>query len=167
MNSQSNAPDALPPGLEEALATVMDDDSPENRAAVLLGFATSPVTVMLDQPWDGESLPDADTRFLLVSDGADADQPMLAVFSTGERAQRFRDAAQLGGEFEHVVEVSGSWSLLSVTNGMGVMIDPNLDSAFRIGPEMAEKLRDDVQEAMERVADRHLQTDAPDADGGA
>lgn len=142
------------PSLVEALETVTAEDSPENRADVLIGLAISPVTVMLDQPWDGVSLPAADTRFLLVSDGADAEQPMLALFSTGERARQFREQAGMGKEFENLVEVSGSWSLLGVSDGMGVMVDPNLESAFRIGPDIAAKLRNDVEEAMARVSDR-------------
>lgn len=164
MTSSENSADTHESALGAALATTQQDDSVANRSAVLVALATSPVTVILDQPWDGVSLPDPDTRFLLVSDGKDTAQPMLAIFSDQDSAQRFRQDVGLGSEFEHLVEVSGSWSLLGVAEGMGVMINPNQSTAFRITPELAAQLRSDVEEAMARVS---AQQDDPSGFPGA
>ena len=76
------------------------------------------------------------------------------MFTDKTAAQRFHGDMNLGDEFEHVVEVSGSWSLLGVHEGMGVMINPNQPSGFRIGPELAAHLRRDVEEAMAKVSAR-------------
>ncbi|MGA7965015.1 MAG: hypothetical protein WCB49_03840, partial [Gammaproteobacteria bacterium] len=66
-----------------------------------------------------------------------------------------------------LVEVSGSWSLLGVTEGMGVMIDPNQSTAFRITPELAAQLRSDVEEAMARIsAQQHDPSEFPGGEGG-
>ena len=167
MTTPENSADTYQSNLVSALATIAQDDTVANRSAVLAALATSAVTVILDQPWDGASLPELDTRFLLVSDGNNTEQPMLAIFSTRDCAQRFRHDVDLGNEFEHLVEVSGSWSLLGVTEGVGVMIDPNQSTAFRITPELAAELRNDVREAMDRVLARQDGANgSPDAEGG-
>lgn len=167
MTTSENSVDTYQSDLAAALTTIKEDDTIANRSAVLVALATSSVTVILDQPWDGASLPKPDTRFLLVSDGNDIEQPMLAIFSDQDCAQRFRQEANLGNEFEHLVEVSGSWSLLGVTEGMGVMIDPNQSTAFRITPELAAQLRSDVEEAMERIsAQQHDPSGFPAGEGG-
>ncbi len=146
--------------LTEALAAFLEEDTTTNRAAIIVSLTISTVTVILDKPWDGKSMPDPETRFLLVSDGDNAQQPMMAIFSDRTKAQRFREGIDLGNEFEHIVEVSGSWSLLGVEPGMGVMIDPNQPTGFRIGPDLATQLRNDVTEAMERITARHAQDNA-------
>ena len=167
MTTSDNSADTNQPDLVAALAAIEQDDTVANRSAVLVALATSPVTVILDQPWDGASLPDPDTRFLLVSDGKNTEQAMLAIFSNHDRAQRFSHDVDLGNEFEHLVEVSGSWSLLGVTEGTGVMIDPNQPTAFRITPELAAQLRNDVREAMDRVLARQDgASGSPDVEGG-
>lgn len=155
MNMTPDEPNIPVRELTDALATVQEEDTPLNRASVLVALATSTVTVMLDKPWDGKSLPDMDTELLMVSDGDNKAQPMLAMFTDKATAQRFHDDMNLGNEFEHVVEVSGSWSLLGVHEGMGVMINPNQPSGFRIGPDLAAHLRRDVEEAMSKVSARY------------
>ncbi len=149
--------------LTEALQGFHEEDTLTSRAAVIVSLTISTVTVILDKPWDGKSLPEPDTRFLLVSDGDNVEQPMLALFSDRAKAEDFRKGIDIGSQFEHIVEVSGSWSLLGVEDGMGVMIDPNQSTGFRIAPELAATLRNDVAEAMERVTTRHNQGNAPGA----
>ena len=168
MNMTSDESNIPVRDLTDALAIVQEEDTPPNRASVLVALATSTVMVILDKPWDGHSLPDMDTEFLLVSDGDNKSQPMLAIFSDRIAAQRFRDESNLGHEFEHTVEVSGSWSLLGVHEGMGVMINPNQPSGFRIGPELAAHLRRDVEEAMAKVSARYGESDQfiPPGQGG-
>lgn len=165
MTTSENSVDSYQSDLVGALTTIKEDDSIANRSAVLVALATGSVTVILDRPWDGASLPKPDTRFLLVSDGENTEQPMLAIFSDRDRAQRFRQDVGLGNEFEHLVEVSGSWSLLGVTEGTGVMIDPNQSTAFRIAPELAAQLRSDVEEAMARISARHDPNGASGTEG--
>ena len=53
MNMTSNEPNIPVRELTDALATVQQEDTPLNRASVLVALATSTVTVMLDKPWDG------------------------------------------------------------------------------------------------------------------
>ena len=146
--------------LKDALAAFKEEDTLTSRAAVIVSLTISTVTVILDKPWDGKSLPEADTRFLLVSDGENVEQPMLALFSDRTKAEGFREGIDLDSQFEHIVDVSGSWSLLAVEEGMGVMIDPNQSTGFRVAPELAMQLRNDVSEAMERVTARHDQGNA-------
>lgn len=166
MNTPAEETDIPVRDLAEALDIVQKDDTAPNRASVLVALATSTVTVILDKPWDGQSLPDIDTEFLLVSDGDDKTQPMLAIFKDKEAAQRFQDEANMGDEFAHLAEVSGSWSLLGVHEGMGVMINPNQPSGFRIGPELAAHLRRDVEEAMAKVSARFGENAPPIASPG-
>lgn len=167
MTTSDNSADTRQSDLVAALTAIGEDDTVANRSAVLVALATSSVTVILDQPWDGVSLPDLDTQFLLVSDGDNTEQPMLAIFSSRDSAQRFSHDVDLGNMFEHLVEVSGSWSLLGVREGIGVMIDPNQSTAFRITPELAASLREDVAEAMKRISARHDGASGiPDAEGG-
>jgi len=148
--------------LTEALQAFHKEDTLTSRAAVIVSLTISTVTVILDKPWDGKSLPEPDTRFMLVSDGENVEQPMLALFSNQTTAENFRRSLDIGGQFEHIVEVSGSWSLLGVEDGMGVMIDPNQPTGFRIAPELAAQLRNDVEATMARVSARYDQDKGPD-----
>ena len=150
--------------LTEALAAFHEEDTLTSRASVIVSLTISTVTVILDKPWDGKSPPERDTRFLLVSDGDNAEQPMLALFSDKSKAQSFRQGFDIGSQFEHIVEVSGSWSLLGVEDGMGVMIDPNQPTGFRIAPELAAQLRNDVEETMARISARYDQGEGPDTE---
>jgi hypothetical protein len=153
----SNSPEIPLLDLTEALAAFHAEDTLTSRAAVIVSLTISSVTVLLDSPWDGKSLPQPDTRFMLVSDGDNVEQPMLALFSDKTKAEGFRQNIDIGNQFEHIVEVSGSWSLLGVEEGMGIMIDPNQSTAFRIAPELAAQLRNDVAATMERITAKHDQ----------
>ncbi len=164
-----NTPDERGPAtgnpidLEQAIIEADQQETPERRRQVLVSLATSTVTVILDRPWDRQSLPDPATRFLMVSDGADTEQHMVALFTTPARASSFLDGLDTRGEFDHPTEVPGAWSLLGVPEGAGVFINPNQPPAFRIGREVAAQLRSDVQDAMERAASRGRGADPEDS----
>jgi hypothetical protein len=122
--------------LESALASFSDDI--EGRKSVLTAFLDSRVHVLLDRHWDGRSLPNSDTRLLFVSDGDNKDQAMLAVFTDRTKAETVMAAM---GEFQYPVEVDAQWALLSVPPKVGVRINPNVEPAFKILPELALELR--------------------------
>ena len=124
-----------PVALEQAL--VRFEDSAEGRKAVLEVLLTSRVWLLLDQPWDGRSLPSTETRLLFVSDGEDQQQAMLAMFTDRGRAEAAMPAM---GDFRHAVEVDAQWALLGVIPGAGVRINPNSEPSFRILPELAAEL---------------------------
>jgi hypothetical protein len=114
------------------------EDNREGRETVLKAFLRSRVWVLLDRAWDGRSLPSTETRMLFVSDGENEQQAMLAVF-TG-RAEAETVMASMA-EFKHPVEVDAQWALLGVPPNIGVRINPNLDPAFKILPELTVELR--------------------------
>ncbi|MDE2109448.1 MAG: SseB family protein, partial [Gammaproteobacteria bacterium] len=73
-----------PPGnLESALLTA--EDTLESKRKILQLLFDSRVYVVLDQPWDGRSLPSTDMRLLFVSDGKNNEQAMLALFTSREK----------------------------------------------------------------------------------
>lgn len=139
--------------LEQALLRF--EDSVEGRKAVLEVFLACRVWVLLDQPWDGRSLPSTETRLLFVSDGENQQQAMLAVFTDRAHAEAAMPA--MGG-FKHPVEVDSQWALLSLVPGAGVRINPNSEPSFRILPELAVELRKVAEGSMLRRQRAALQT---------
>ncbi|HKU17777.1 MAG TPA: SseB family protein [Candidatus Saccharimonadales bacterium] len=127
-----------PSKLEEALSTAKENDEQSIRK-VLRAFVLSRVFVKLDLPWDGKTLPRSDMRLLFVSDGTNAQQPMLAVFSTEAHSRVYGDEAK---PFTFVTEVDSAWACLGVPENAGIMINPNSVPNFRIGPEVAQVLRE-------------------------
>ena len=106
---------------------------------MLRAFIQSRVFVKLDQHWDGKSFPRSDMRFMLVSDGGNADRPMVAVFTSAEYSNVYGQEAT---PFTHAVEVDSAWVCLGVPENGGIMINPNSAPNFRIGPEVATVLRE-------------------------
>lgn len=140
--------------LERAIAaTAAADDAPEypSRRAVLIALATNDVTVLLAEPWDGSATPAAKPQSMLVSDGADREQPMLAIFTSSERARAFQ--VRFGGG-EHPCDVPGPWAVLATPQDAGIMINPNQPLGFRIAPATVKTLRNDVATAIERARRR-------------
>ena len=123
--------------LEEALSRAKENDELSVRK-VLRAFVLSRVFVKLDQPWDGKSFPRSDTRLLFVSDGANTERPMLAVFSTEDHSRKYGEEA---APFNYVAEVDSAWACLGVPENAGIMINPTSVPNFRIGPEVARILR--------------------------
>lgn len=139
--------------LEHAIAAVAaaDEDPDGNaRRAVFLALVTNQVTVMLpDLTADGT--PPENPQPLFVSDGPNLEQPMLAAFSSPERARDFQ--AKNGGE-ALTVEISGTQLILGTPAGSGIMLNPNQALGFRILPELAKVIREDVMASAEDLRAR-------------
>lgn len=148
--------EAVPtPGtLESALLTA--EDNLEGRRKILQLLFDARVFVVLDQPWDGRALPSTDMHLLLVSDGKNNQQAMLALFTNREKC-----AAVPKGDspFDYPVEVDGKWALLGVPEGAGILVNPNSAPAFRVTPQLAAELK--------AIAQRHLEQRLPGSAGSA
>lgn len=145
---------ATPGNLESALLTT--EDNLEGRRKILQLLFDARVYVVLDQPWDGRSLPSTEMHLLLVSDGKNSQQPMLALFTSREKCEAVPKGDSL---FEHPVEVDGKWALLGVPENAGILVNPNSAPAFRVTPQLAAELK--------AIAQRHLAQHLPGAAGGA
>lgn len=142
-------PNPSPSKLEEALSIATENDEQSIRK-LLRAFVLSRVFVRLDLPWDAKSLPRSDMRLLFVSDGANTQQPMLAVFSTEAHSRVYGDEV---APFNFVAEVDSAWACLGVPENAGIMINPNSVPNFRIGPEVARVLRETAEkDVAEKIA---------------
>lgn len=144
-----------PSKLEEALSTAKQNDELSIRK-VLRAFILSRVFVKLDQPWDGVTFPRSDMRLLFVSDGDNQERPMLAVFTSESLSEVYGKAV---APFEFVAEVDAAWACLGVPENGGIMINPNSAPNFRIGPEVAQILR----EAAEKDVAEKIKPPGPNA----
>lgn len=118
------------------------DTSVEGRREFLRNLVKSRVFVLLDQPWDGHSLPNTSSRVMLISDGTNQEQVMLAVFTAKNKTDRFLSD---NNPFKYAVEVDAAWALLGIPENAGAIVNPNAASSFRISPEVAGMLRDVTQ----------------------
>ncbi len=109
------------------------------------------VYLLLNKAWDGRSVPEQNTSMLLVSDGANRAQAMLAVFSDEQKALAFRDHAE---GFSHVVKVPGPVAFLGVAADQGMIVNPNFSNTFRITIEAAAEVRGSMQERLAAMAAR-------------
>jgi len=142
---------ASPPGnLESALLTA--EDNLEGKRKILQLLFDSRVYVVLDQPWDGRSLPSTDMHLLFVSDGKNSQQAMLALFTSREKCTAIPKGDSL---FAHPVEVDARWALLGVPKEAGILINPNSAPGFRVTPPLAAELR--------TLAERYLAQRLPGA----
>ncbi|MDE1984667.1 MAG: SseB family protein [Gammaproteobacteria bacterium] len=140
-----------PPGnLESALLTA--EDTLESKRKILQLLFDSRVYVVLDQPWDGRSLPSTDMRLLFVSDGKNNEQAMLALFTSREKCAAIPKGDSL---FDHPIEVDVRWALLGVPKEAGILINPNSAPGFRVTPPLAAELR--------TLAERYLAQRLPGA----
>ena len=147
-----------PNKLEEALSAAKENDEPSIRH-VLRALVLSRVFVKLDQPWDGKSFPRSDMRLLFVSDGANTERPMLAVFSTEAHSRIYGEDA---APFTYVTEVDSAWACLGVPENAGIMINPNSTPNFRIGPEVARVLRETAEkDVAARTSSQNADTGQP------
>ncbi len=141
--------------LEYALAGVRDageDTDGKARREVLRCLALHPVVIILNQPVTADSPLDMHGEPAFVSNGEDMDQPMLALFSSVERAQRYVDEQEPNARYP--TEVPGPRALLAVPDGVGIRINPNQEPGFVMLPSLAERLRNDIKEALERLSNR-------------
>jgi len=132
--------------LEEALSAHGQNDEQSIRK-VLRAFVQSRVFVKLDQPWDGKSIPSTDTHLLLVTDGDNKEQAMLAVFSVASHGAVYKGEDM--GPFKYTVEVDAAWACLGVPEKAGIMINPNTEHNFRISPEVARVLRETARQDLD------------------
>lgn len=137
----ATAPDVKTAPLDSALNAV--DNTLESRAHLIKILTSSVVYLLADKPWDKRSPPDNDLHFMLVSDGQNQLQPMLAVFSNLERAMTYAPTGQ--HPFRHVLEVEMGWALLGIPLNAGIIVNPNWSNSFRVSPDMAAELRTTAQ----------------------
>jgi hypothetical protein len=131
--------------LDEALSIPGQNDEQSIRKT-LRAFVQSKVFVKLDQPWDGKTMPSADMHLLLVTDGGNKEQPMLAVFSSASHSAVYKEEEM--GPFKYTVEVDSAWACLGVPENAGIMINPNTTN-FRISPEVARILRETAKQDLD------------------
>ncbi|MGH8371741.1 MAG: SseB family protein [Gammaproteobacteria bacterium] len=133
--------------LEQAISAARGGDV-ENLRNVLQMLVTARIKVLLNKPWDGISQPEPDTRMLFVSDGKNEQQPMLALFTSDAFASEFQAG---DNPFIHIVEVDARLAIHRVEPGTGIMINPNSDLSFRITPELAKTLRDEIDKQLKTI----------------
>lgn len=133
--------------LEQAIFAAQQGDV-EKLRKVLQVLVTARIKVLLNKPWDGTSQPQPDTRMLFVSDGKNQQQAMLALF-TGDR---FATEFQSGDHpFTHLVEIDARLAIHRVESGAGIMINPNSTVSFRISPELANTLREEIDKQLQML----------------
>lgn len=140
--------------LENALAAYAeagDDHDGQARRNVLASLSAARVTALLAEPMPEAPQPGARIQVRVVSDGPDTGQPMVAVFTSRERAEDF--AGQFGTD-HHLGEVTGLWAILATAPKAGLLINPNQSPGFRIAPELAAFLREEIRSAATEKA-RH------------
>lgn len=137
--------------LEEAISRVQaqgDQADWDAKGEVLRQLALNVVYVIVDQALDQSTEEGIQGTPSFVSNGDDLEQAMLAIFSSEAKARDY--LAQEKIEDRHPLGVPGPRALLAVPDGIGIRINPNLEPGFVILPALAERLRDDVKEAVSR-----------------
>lgn len=118
------------------------EDTLEYRRKVLATLVREKVYVVLDKPWDAEHPLDPNTQLLLVSDGDNKDQAMLALFTSREKVAAVPAA---DSTFQYPVQVDARWALLGVPKSAGIRINPNSAPGFRIDANLSAQLRAAVE----------------------
>ena len=139
-------------GLEKAMqefAAAGDDLDGHARSTVLAQLAKSNVTVLLSEPPTETGMLAPSSKPMIVSDGPDRNQPMLAIFSRREQALEFR---QDHGRTDTPMAVPGIWAVLATPAGAGIVINPNHSLSFRIPPQAVDVLREDVRQGIGKVS---------------
>ncbi|MDE2345479.1 MAG: SseB family protein [Gammaproteobacteria bacterium] len=136
-----------PVELELAIKNAEHSDS-ESLRKVLLQFVMSRVIVLMDKSWDGKGRPQDGTRMMFVSDGPNMEQLMLAVFTGTTYTDAFIAA---DNPFRHVVEVDARFAILGLSEGTGIIINPNAETSFRIDPAIGKIMRDGALEQLRNL----------------
>src|SRR5579859_3560191 len=119
---------------------------PEQVIKFLQTLVQSSVYVITDKTWDGRTVPDAGMRLVLVSDGDNHEQIMLAIFTDAAYISKYlRGLGDSEHPFKNTARVDMAWALLGIPANAGIMINPNSRRAFRIAPEIAARLRRSAQ----------------------
>lgn len=137
--------------LESAIAAAADDVDGSARREVIRTLSKATVAVLLDAPLTQGDMSEPVAHPMYVSDGANQEQAMLAVFSSNERAVRFHEEH---GGFNHPAEVFATRAILATTPDAGIFINPNQPLGFRILPALAAALKSKVLQAMELASVR-------------
>jgi hypothetical protein len=142
----------LPPPLpeesfEELLARPSEDF--ESRRTLLRAFIYARVHVLTDREVRPGTNDLYEARMTLVSDGPNSEQPMLAVFSSEERARAFQEST--GGE-PHRTEIDAVFALVCTPEKAGIIVNPNQTPNFRLAPELVAMLRERLEEARARTS---------------
>lgn len=136
-------PDSKPMTLEDALSA--PGASLEGRIRFLQELSRSTVVVLTNSLSVPDAAPRRDTRFLIVSDGNDLQQAMLAVFTSREQAERYLKSGVPPHPCHYLLGEKMERVLLSLPAGAGIMLNPNSHSGFRIVPMLAARMRSDAQ----------------------
>ncbi len=129
-------PDA---SFDELLARPAEDF--EARRTLLQAFIYARVHVLTDREIRPLTRDIHEARMTLVSDGPNKEQPMLAVFSTRDRAERF---LQETGGGPHLSEIDSVFALVCTPEKAGIIINPNQTPNFRLAPELVAMLRERI-----------------------
>lgn len=135
--------EAIPTELEQVLLNF--EDTLESRRQVLGTLIRTRVYVVMDKPWDSEHTLDPGSHLLLVSDGENANQAMLALFTSKEKIAAVPTA---DSPFQYPVEVDARWALLGVPKAAGIRINPNSAPGFRIDADLSAQLRGAVERTL-------------------
>ncbi len=118
------------------------------------------VYLLLNKPWDGRSVPEENTSMLLVSDGPNRSQAMLAVFSDEQKARAFCEHAD---GFSHVVKVPGPVAFLGVAADQGMIVNPNFKNTFRITIAAAAEVRGTMQQRLAKMTAQDASRDTAES----
>ncbi len=132
--------------LDRAMAALTEELSTRERA--LIEFVQAQVWLLADRETGSDPAALASTRMGLVSDGPHLDQAMLAVFSTRRRAIAFQGAHERS--LPCIIAVEAPFAILCVPEDSGIIINPNQSPGFRIGPEAAQMLKNQMIELQNR-----------------
>lgn len=132
--------------LEEVLASFHAGDA--EAVEFVEALMSTRAYVLMNYPWDEQNALHPETRMLLVTDGDAHDKPLLALFTSPERAAEFLARAP---QFPHAVKVDVPWAVLGTQDGCGIVLNPNSDLSFRIPPEGAAELRQQVEQLLPKL----------------
>lgn len=135
--------------LEQLLQNYNED--PKWYSNFFIALATEPLAVAVNPPWKAlDEPPPIGYKLLIISDGENLDQPMLAVFTRSAHAETFC-RNNVKGETFVPYEGPSRWILLQVPENMGVQLNPNMDNGFRIPPTLIPELQADIRDAIKRA----------------
>lgn len=156
--SQPESNDALEAALGRLYAN-RDNVDPEVPRDVLKILATSRIFVILDTAPPADPEEEFDAMPLHVSDGPDMNQPMLALFSQRSHAEYFLGQHE-PDNWKYIYEVFAPQALLNAAQGAGIIVNPNHELGFRVGPDLTAALCLDIKSAIETA--RNTASGRPD-----
>jgi tetratricopeptide (TPR) repeat protein len=105
-------------------------------------LAHSKIYVVADKMLNSSNLMQNNAQLMLVSDGSNNSQAMLAVFTDETYVSNYlSNLDQVQHPFKHPIFVEMAWALLGIPVNAGIMVNPNSKRGFRISPDIAARLR--------------------------